>query len=476
MTTARSRSDGFVERAALDLPANQVDTRLPVVRTFTLGLQHVLVMYAGAVTVPLIVGAALKLPVAELSVLINADLLCCGLVSLIQCLGIGRHIGIRLPVMMGVSYAGIGPMIAIGSEPQMGLRGLYGAVIAAGVICFILVPVLRRLLGLFPPLVTGTALLALGMGLLGVAVPWAAGGSNVSDYASPFYLITAALVIVVALLVARFAHGFLSNVGVLVGIVVGTLFAAAFGRLNFADMGAAPWVEMVRPFQFGAPRFEVFAIITMTLAVLVAMIESIGLFFSLGDIVDRKLGAADFARGLRADALGAAIGGIFNTFPYTSYGQNVGLVGITGVRSRFVCVAGALILIALAMVPKAAHLVAGIPRCVLGGAAIVMFGMVAGSGMRILQTVDFKTHRHNMLIFAVSLGVGMIPTLSPEFFQSFPDYLSPLLHSGVLLSMLTAIFLNLVFNGASDSHLAHASVPGTLGPTSPANRPGPPNG
>jgi len=449
---------GFVDQISTQVSANGVDTRLPVARSLTLGLQHVLVMYAGAVTVPLIVGAALKLPTEQLAVLINADLLCCGFVSLIQCLGIGPHVGIKLPVMMGVSYAGIGPMIAIGSQPDMGLRGLYGAVIAAGLICFFLVPVLRRLLGLFPPLVTGTSLLALGIGLLGVAVPWAAGGTTVTDFANPFYLVTAAIVIVVALLVARFARGFLANVGVLAGIIVGTLFAAAFGRLDFSAVEAAPWIEMVRPFQFGLPRFEGFAVITMTLAVLVAMIESIGLFFSLSEILERKLSAADFARGLRADALGAAIGGVFNTFPYTSYGQNIGLVGITGVRSRFVCVAGALILIALAMVPKAAHLVAGIPRYVLGGAAIIMFGMVAGSGMRILQAVDFKTRRHNMLIFAISLGVGMIPTLSPEFFKSFPASLSPLLHSGVLLSMLTAIGLNMLFNGISDAHLALGSV------------------
>jgi uric acid transporter len=443
-----------IEHELPALPANDVDTRLPLFRTFTLGLQHVLVMYAGAVTVPLVIGAALKLPVDQIALLINADLLCCGLVSLIQCLGIGRYIGIRLPVMMGVSYAGIAPMIAIGSTPEMGLRGLYGAVIGAGLICFILVPVLRRLLGFFPPLVTGTSLVALGIGLLAVAVPWAAGGDTVTDFASPFYLVTAALVIAVALLVARFARGFLSNVGVLAGIVLGTLFAGAFGRLNITGVDTAPWFEMVRPFQSGTPRFDVFAIMTMTLAVLVAMIESIGMFFSLGQIVDRKLSAADFARGLRADALGAAVGGIFNTFPYTSYGQNIGLVGITGIRSRFVCVAGALILILLALMPKVAHVVAGIPHYVLGGAAIVMFGMVAGSGIRILQAVDFTTRRHNMMIFAISLGFGMIPTLSPDFFKSFPASLSPLLHSGVLLAMVAAILLNVLFNGRTGSHLA----------------------
>ncbi|WP_043288820.1 nucleobase:cation symporter-2 family protein [Paraburkholderia oxyphila] len=426
---------------------DDIDNKLPIGKTLTLGLQHVLVMYAGAVTVPLIVGGALRLSTEELAALINADLLCCGVVSLLQALGLGKRVGIRLPVMMGVSYAGIGPMIAVGLMPGMGLPGLYGAIIAAGVIGFLLVPVVIRLLWLFPPLVTGTTLTSLGVGLLGVAIAWAGGGYDVPDFGNPAYLAVAAVVLAVTLLVARFARGFLGNIAVLAGIAAGMALAMALGKVTFHGLRETPWIEMVRPFQFGWPRFEWSAVATMVLVVIVTMVESIGLLFSLAIILNRNLSPADFARGLRADALGATIGGTFNAFPYTTYAQNIGLVGITGVRSRFVCVAASGILVTLALLPKMAHIIASIPHYVLGGAAIVMFGMVAASGVRILQSVDFKSNKHNMFIFAISLGAGLIPTLSPKFFDAFPPFLSPLLHSGVLLTVVAAVILNLFFNG-----------------------------
>lgn len=426
---------------------DEINVCPPLGRTAALGLQHLLVMYAGAVTVPLIVGGALKLPSEQIAMLINADLLCCGLISILQSLGIGKWIGIRLPVMMGVSYAGIAPMIAIAFSPGLGLPGLYGAIIGAGLLCLLLVPLIIRALPLFPPLVTGATLLALGTSLLGVAITWAGGGYGVDDFGHPFYIGVAALVLVVTLLVARFGRGFLGNIAILIGIAAGTLVAFLFGDVHFSGIEATPWVAMVKPFQFGMPTFDPVAIITMALVVVITMVESIGLFFSLGEILGRKISREEFTRGLRADALGATIGGVFNTFPYTSYAQNIGLVGITGVRSRYVCVAAGIFLIMLGLLPRLAHIVASIPHYVLGGAAIAMFGMVAGSGVRILQSVDFRHNRHNTLILAISLGIGMIPTMSPKFFDAFPHFMTPLLHSGVLLTVITAMILNVLFNG-----------------------------
>ncbi|HCB1212094.1 TPA: purine permease, partial [Klebsiella pneumoniae] len=195
--------------------------------------------------------------------------------------------------------------------------------------------------------------------------------------------------------------------------------------------------------------FSFSATFTMLLVVIVTMVEAIGLFYALAVILNRPLSHEDFARGLRADALGAVIGGVFNTFPYSSYAQNIGLIGVTGVRSRYVCLVAGLILIVLGLVPRIAHVVALVPHYVLGGAAIVMFGMVAASGVRILQTVDFKNNKHNTFIFAISLGVGLIPAVAPTFFDQFPEYLIPLLHSGVLLTVISSVVLNLFFNGTS---------------------------
>lgn len=434
---------------------DSVDERVPLGQSFLFGLQHVLVMYAGAVTVPLIIGGALALSTEEIAMLINADLFCCGLVSIIQCMGLSRWIGIRLPVMMGISFAGIAPMIAIGLTPGMGLPALYGAIIAAGFLGVLIVPLIIRILWLFPPLVTGTTLVSLGVGLFGVAIAWAGGGYGAEDFGSFSYLGIAGTVLLVTLLVAKYGRGLLGNIAVLAGLAAGMLLSIALGKVSLDGLGAVPWLQVVRPFQFGLPTFSLANTFVMLLVVIVTMVEAIGLFYALAIILNRPLSQQDFARGLRADALGAMIGGVFNTFPYSSYAQNIGLVGITGVRSRYVCVAAGIILIALGLFPKMAHIIALIPQYVLGGAAIIMFGMVAASGIRILQAVDFKNNRHNMFIFAISMGMGLIPTVSPTFFGKFPEVLVPLLQSGVLLTVISAVILNAFFNGTGKENMRH---------------------
>jgi NCS2 family nucleobase:cation symporter-2 len=203
------------------------------------------------------------------------------------------------------------------------------------------------------------------------------------------------------------------------------------------------------PLQFGMPVFDPVLILTMTLVMIVVMIESTGMFLALGEMTDRHVDQQALSRGLRTDGLGTFIGGIFNTFPYTSFSQNVGLVAVTGVKSRFVCVAGGIILIVLGVIPKMAALVESLPTVVLGGAGLVMFGMVAATGIRILGGVDFKNNRFNSLVVAISIGIGMIPLIAPNFKQWMPHGLHPLIESGILLSSLAAVLLNMFFNGAS---------------------------
>jgi xanthine/uracil permease len=220
------------------------------------------------------------------------------------------------------------------------------------------------------------------------------------------------------------------------------------GLMNFDKVGKAAWFDLVLPFEIATPTFDPILILTMTLVMIVVMIESTGMFLALGDMTDRKVDRAALTRGLRTDGLGTLIGGIFNTFPYTSFSQNVGLVAVTGVKSRFVCVAGGVILIILGVLPKMAALVESLPTVVLGGAGLVMFGMVAATGIRILGGVDFKTNRFNALVVAVSIGIGMIPLIAPNFKQWMPHNLHPLIESGILLASISAVLLNLFFNGA----------------------------
>ncbi|HEX5389394.1 MAG TPA: nucleobase:cation symporter-2 family protein [Burkholderiaceae bacterium] len=446
-----------------------VDERLPNGRLFTLGLQHVLVMYAGAIAVPLIVGRALKLSPEQVALLISADLFCCGVVTLIQSLGMTQWFGIRMPVMMGVTFAAVGPMVAMANSlpGTEGARTIFGAIIAAGVIGIFIAPLVSRLLRFFPPVVTGTIIAVIGISLMRVGIGWALGGpaflAKIPDPANPGKMIVNAgygaldnlaiafFVLAVILAIAKFGRGFLANISVLLGIVAGGVLTAVLGKMHFDKVASAHWFDVVLPFSFGAPIFDPVLIVTMVLVMIVTFIESTGMFLALSDLTGRKMTQQNLTAGLRTDGLGTLIGGIFNTFPYTSFSQNVGLVGVTGVRSRFVCVAGGIILIVLGLIPKMAALIESLPQYVLGGAGLVMFGMVAATGIRILAGVNFKDNKNNLYIVAVSISLGMMPLVAPAWMQHMPHGLHPLLESGILLTTISAVVLNMFFNGAQGS-------------------------
>ena len=478
-----------------------VDERLPTGRLAALGLQHVLVMYAGAIAVPLIVGRALKLTPEQVALLISADLFACGIVTLIQSLGMTKWFGIKLPVMMGVTFAAVGPMVAFANAmPGVdGARAIFGAIIGAGVVSMIIAPIVSKLLRFFPPVVTGTIIAIIGISLMRVGVGWAMGGPpnlaqsvdvpklvamvdgakataaaaavaaaatgasavapaiklpgpipmvNNMNYGALDNLAIAGAVLVFILLLVKYGRGFVANISVLLGIVAGCVVAMALGKMNFDKVGKAAWFDVVTPFAFGMPTFDVVMILTMVLVMIVVMIESTGMFLALSDITGKKISQPELAAGLRTDGLGTLIGGIFNTFPYTSFSQNVGLVGVTGVKSRWVCVAGGVIMIVLGMLPKMAAFVEAIPQFVLGGAGLVMFGMVAATGIRILSNVDFKGNRNNLYVVALSIGFGLIPLVAPRWTQQMSNTLHPLLESGILLTAVAAVVLNIFFNGA----------------------------
>ncbi|HXE49852.1 MAG TPA: nucleobase:cation symporter-2 family protein [Ramlibacter sp.] len=468
-----------------------VDQRLPTGRLAVLGLQHVLVMYAGAIAVPLIIGRALQLSPQQVAMLISADLFCCGLVTVIQSWGATQWFGIRLPVMMGVTFAAVAPMVSMANSTPglVGAQTIFGAVIGAGVVSILIAPLVSRMLRFFPPVVTGTIILVIGISLMRIGINWvfgnpfgptapsivnpdhakwladvnALGGavpaapkglSLAASVPNPKYaplagVGIAALVLVSIMLIAKYAKGFIANISVLLGIIIGAIVASAMGFMNFDKVAKAGWFDVVLPFQFGLPIFDPVLILTMTLVMIVVMIESTGMFLALGEMTGKPVGQPDLARGLRTDGLGTLIGGIFNTFPYTSFSQNVGLVGVTGVRSRFVCVAGGLILVALGLFPKMAALVESLPTVVLGGAGLVMFGMVAATGIRILSAVDFQNNRNNLFVVAVSVGIGMIPLIAPNFKQWMPLGIHPLIDSGILLASMSAVLLNAFFNGGT---------------------------
>jgi NCS2 family nucleobase:cation symporter-2 len=345
-------------------------------------------------------------------------------------------------------------------------------VIAAGIFGILAAPFISRLLSLFPPVVTGTIILVIGISLMRVGINWAGGGlptlTKLVDgvpgaFPNPGYgqlqgLGIALFVLLVILGLIKWGSGFVANVAVLLGIVAGAMLASVLGVMHFEKVAAASWGAIVIPFRFGIPQFHLVPIITMCIVMIVVMIESLGMFLALGEITGKAIDRDALTRGLRADGVGTLLGGIFNTFPYTSFSQNVGLVSVTGVRSRWVTVAGGCIMLLLGLLPKMAALVEAVPLVVLGGAGLVMFGMVAATGARILTAVDFRNNRYNLFVVAISVGFGMIPLAAPNFFRNLPHDLQPLLESGILLCALVAVMLNAFFNGVGSKAAAEADA------------------
>lgn len=335
-------------------------------------------------------------------------------------------------------------MILIGKSH--GLTGIYGSVMIAGIITYLASPYFSRLIRFFPPVVTGSIITIIGVSLLPVAVRWAGGGvPSAKNFADIQFIGLAFLVLALVVFFYRHFKGFLSNIAVLLGLAAGTLIALPLGLVNFSGVSNAPLIGITTPFAFGVPIFDIPSIVAMTLVMLVVMTETTGNFIAIGEIVDKPISQEDLTRGLRADGFSTLLGGILNAFPYTAYAQNVGLVGLTRVKSRYVVAAAGAILVVLGLFPKAAAVVASIPTPVLGGAGIAMFGMVMASGIKTLSKIDFDNN-HNLMVVAVSVAVGLIPLAVPSIYQKFPEALQVILNSGITVGSVVAIVLNAILN------------------------------
>ena len=411
-------------------------------RVVTLGLQHVLAMYAGAIIVPLIIGGALKLNGSQMTYLLAADMFTCGIATLIQVIG-NRFIGVRLPVVLGCTFTAVAPIIDIGQSTNLGT--IFGSIIVAGVLVFLLAPVFGKLLLFFPPIVTGSVVTIIGLSLVPVAMNDAAGGQGSPDFGQTHNLILALVTLAAIIIIHRFGKGFVKSISVLIGLIIGTVVGSMMRLVSFHSVAAASWLNIVHPFYFGRPHFNIAAILTMFVVCAVSMVESTGVYYALGQITEREVTKQDVVKGLRAEGLSIVLGGVFNTFPYTAFSQNVGLVSMTGVKNRSVVVAAGGILVILGLLPKVAALVMVIPSAVLGGAMIAMFGMVVAYGMNMLSRVDLKNN-DNLLIIACSISVGLGSAVVPQMFAHLPSTLNMLLQNGIVPGAVTAVFLNLFLN------------------------------
>lgn len=453
-------------------PTHPVDAILPLQQMASFGLQHVLVLYAGAVAVPLILGAALGLNPEQVVLLINANLLTSGVATLIQTIGFWKF-GARLPLVQACSFIALAPMIMIGKE--YGLPYVFGAVIAGGAITIAVAPLISRMLRYFPPVVIGSLIAVIGISLMPAAAIWLGGGNpDAPDFGSVPNLLLGLVTIAVTLFIYARFKGFVGNVAVLLGLIAGTVIAAIFGYTNFSQISQVPWFDLSPPLAFGMPQFGAMPVLIMTLAMMVIMAETTGNCLAIGQIVGRPTTQLTLANAFRADGLSTILGGIFNSFPYNAFTQNTGLIALSGIKSRYVVAAAGAIMILMGLFPKLGALIASVPRPVLGGCAIVMFGMTTVAGIQELSRVKFDGTK-NAIVVAVSISVGVLPMSFPSLFAHFAGPLKLILESGIFLAAFTAVVLNLLLNGAhsADSmqadkahahdtaHTTHPSLPGS---------------
>lgn len=433
------------------------DENLGIGANLAYGLQHVLTMYGGIVAVPLIVGQAAGLSPADIGLLIAASLFAGGLATLLQTLGL-PFFGSQLPLVQGVSFAGVATMIAILGNDGGGLPAVFGAVIAASLIGLLITPVFSRITKFFPPLVNGIVITIIGLTLMPVAARWAMGGnSQAADFGSMANIGLAALTLVTVLLLSKLGSSSISRLSILLAMIIGTLVAVALGMADFSKVAEGPLVAMPSPFHFGMPTFQVAAIISMLIVIIVTLVETSADILAVGDIIETKVDSKRLGNGLRADMISSVFAPIFGSFTQSAFAQNVGLVAVTGVKSRYVVASAGLILLTLGLLPVMGRLVAAVPTAVLGGAGVVLFGTVAASGIRTLSKVDYRNNM-NLIIVATSIGFGMIPIAAPTFYHHFPAWFETIFHSGISSAAIMAILLNLAFNHVKTGNSDQQSV------------------
>ena len=404
-----------------------------------LGLQHLLAMYSGSILVPIIIATSLGYSTEQLTYLISTDIFMCGVATFLQ-LQLNKHFGIGLPIVLGVAFQSVAPLIMIGQSHGSG--AMFGALIASGIYVVLVSGVFAKIADLFPSIVTGSVITTIGLTLIPVAIGNM--GNNVPEPTGQSLLL-AAITVVIILLINIFTKGFIKSISILIGLVVGTAIAASMGLVDFSPVAAAPLVHVPTPLYFGMPTFEISSIVMMCIIATVSMVESTGVYLALSDITKDPINSTRLRNGYRAEGLAVLLGGIFNTFPYTGFSQNVGLVKLSGIKTRLPIYYAAGFLVLLGLLPKFGALAQIIPSPVLGSAMLVMFGFVSIQGMQILARVDFANNEHNFLIAAVSISAG-VGLNNSNLFVSMPTAFQMFFSNGIVVASLLAIVLNAVLN------------------------------
>ena len=412
----------------------------PLKEAVPLGLQHVLAMFVGNITPIIIIAGILKIPMEEKTFLIQCAMFASGIATLVQAYPVGP-IGSRLPIVQGTSFGFVPTSIAIGKAH--GLSGILGAALIGGIVEIFLGAFLKPLRKLFPPVVTGTVLLSIGLSLLPVGINYLAGGVKAPDFGSASNLALGFLVLITILFFKQFTKGMTSVSSILIGIVVGYIAAFFMGKLNFAGVASASYFSFPSPLHYGF-SFHWDAIIAMCLMYVVTTVETVGDIsgVTMGGM-NREATDKELAGGVMADGVGSMFAACFNALPNTSFSQNVGIVALTKVTSRYVVAVGALILVISGLVPKFGAIFAMIPNSVLGGAMVIVFSMIAVSGMSLITKERMCSK--NSIIVAVALGLGFGLGSVPEALKIFPEGVKMIFGgSGIVVTGIIALVMNLI--------------------------------
>ena len=408
-------------------------------QAMVLGLQHLLAMYSGSILVPMMIGNALGYNTEQLTYLVSTDIFMCGIATFLQ-LQLNKYFGIGLPVVLGVAFQSVAPLTIIGQSHGSG--AMFGALIVSGIFVVLISGVFSKLVRFFPAIVTGSVITTIGLTLIPVAIRNM--GDNVPD-PTLGSLILSLVTVAIILVVNIFTKGFVKSISILIGLVIGTTLAAFMGLVDFAPVVKAPFMHVPTAFYFGMPTFEITSILMMCIIAMVSMVESTGVYLALSDITNDPIDETRLRNGYRAEGLAVLLGGVFNTFPYTGFSQNVGLVKMSGIKTRLPIYYAAGFLVLLGLLPKFGALAQIIPGPVIGGAMIVMFGFVSLQGMQMLARVDFANNEHNFLIAAVSIAVG-VGFNNSNLFNSLPTEVKMFLSNGIVMASLLAVILNAILN------------------------------
>ncbi|MBU5675102.1 purine permease [Alkaliphilus sp. MSJ-5] len=430
----------MIEKSKSNMSVFDLNGVPPLGKAIPLGLQHVLAMIVGNVTPAIIIAGVVGLNTNDRTLLVQCGMFIAGIATLLQLYPIGK-IGSGLPIIMGVSFAYVPSLIAIGS--QYGISGIFGAQLIGGIAAIIVGIFIKPIRKYFPPLVAGTVVFTIGLSLYPIAINYIAGGMGAPNYGAFINWGIAMITLAVVLFCNQFSKGYIKLASILVGIIVGYIISIIFRIVDFTPVKEAAWFAIPKPLYFGI-EFYPSAIITMVIMYIVNSVQAVGdLSATTVGGMGREVTDKELSGGIIGNGFCSLIASLLGGLPTATYSQNVGIVAMTKVISKFILALAAGFLLVGAFIPKFGAIMTTIPQCVLGGATITVFGMITMTGIQLIIQDELSGRNITIVGLAVALGIGV--TQVPQSLALFPNWVMMVFgSSAVIISTVVVFVLNLI--------------------------------